>query len=156
MSAPRSRLEPIGDLDGVSYIDDALASNPEGTVAAVKALAGRRIALIVGGHDRGLDYAPLARTIDSSSPQPVVFWIGEAGAAIAAALDEISSSVKRQPVPSLEEAVGLASARPEVSVVLFSPASPTPRDEGSYLDRSERFRRVAGVGKSRSNRVGTS
>ncbi len=151
VTAPRSRLEPLGDIDGISYIDDALASNPEGTVAAVKALAGRQVALIVGGHDRGLDYAPLARTIDSALPQPVVFWIGEAGAAIAAALDDISSSAQRQAVPSLEAAVGLASSRPDITVVLFSPASPTPRDEGSYLDRSTRFRRVAGVRDGRSS-----
>ena len=156
VAAPRSRLEPIGNLDGVSYIDDALASNPEGTIAAVKAFAGRQIALIVGGHDRGLDYAPLARTIDSSSPQPVVFWMGEAGGALAAALDEISSSVRCQAVPTLEEAVSLASTHREVSVVLFSPASPTPRDEGSYLDRSERFRRAVGIGQSRSDQVKTS
>src|SRR5208283_3688154 len=41
VSAPRSRLQPIGDIDGVSYIDDALASNPEGTIAALKACRGR-------------------------------------------------------------------------------------------------------------------
>ena len=114
------------------------------------------MALIVGGHDRGLDYAPLAQTIDSSLPQPVVFWIGDAGAAIATALDDISSSVQRQPVPSLEVAVGLASSRPDIAVVLFSPASPTPRSEGSYLDRSRRFRQVAGVGEGHSSRAGTS
>ena len=156
VTAPRSRLEPIGEIDGVSYIDDALASNPEGTVAAVKAFAGRQVALIVGGHDRGLDYAPLAQTIDSSLPQPVVFWIGDAGAAIATALDDISSSVQRQPAPSLEAAVGLASSRPDIAVVLFSPASPTPRNEGSYLDRSRRFRQVAGVGEGHLSRAWTS
>ncbi len=156
VTAPRSRLEPLGDIDGVSYIDDALASNPEGTVAALQAFAGRRVALIAGGHDRGLDYTPLARAIDSSLPQPVVFLIGDAGAAIGAALDDISSGVQRQPVPSLEVAVDFASSRRDIAVVLFSPASPTPRDEGSYLDRSRRFRRVAGIGEGHPSRVATS
>ena len=64
VTAPRSRLQPVGDIDGVSYIDDALASNPEGTVAASRACEGRRIALISGGHDRGLDYSALARVIE--------------------------------------------------------------------------------------------
>jgi len=156
VSAPRSRLQPIGDAAGVSYIDDALASNPEGTVAALKAFTGRRVALIVGGHDRGLDYTALARSIESSLPQPVVYLMGDAGAAIGTALDEISSSVQRQPVPSLEVAVELASSRPDVAVVLFSPASPTPRDEGSYLDRSRRFRQVAGIAESDSSHAETS
>jgi len=156
VSAPRSRLQPIGDVDGVSYIDDALASNPEGTVAALRACQGRKIVLISGGHDRGLDYSALARAIESSLPQPVVYLLGDAGAAIASALDDISSSVQRHLVPSLEVAVGLASSRRDVSAVLFSPASPTPRDEGSYLDRSRRFRRFAGIAEDDSTRVGTS
>ena len=59
VTAPRSRLEPIAEIDGLSYVDDALASNPEGTLAALRAFAGRKVALIVGGHDRGVDYAPL-------------------------------------------------------------------------------------------------
>ncbi len=155
VSAPRSRLQPIGDIDGVSYIDDALASNPEGTIAALKACRGRRIALISGGHDRGLDYSALAQAIESSLPQPVVYLMGDAGAAIANALDDISSSVRRHLVPSLEVAVGLASGLRDVSAVLFSPASPTPRDEGSYLDRSRRFRRLAGVAEDDSTRLGT-
>jgi UDP-N-acetylmuramoylalanine--D-glutamate ligase len=148
VTAPRSRLEPIGCIDGVDYIDDALASNPEGTVAALKAFAGRQVAMIVGGHDRGVDYAPLARAIDSSVPQPVVFWLGEAGAAISAALDEISSSVRRQRASSLEVAVSLASSHPGIAAVLLSPAAPTPREEGSYLDRSRRFRQAAGLDKA--------
>jgi UDP-N-acetylmuramoylalanine--D-glutamate ligase len=156
VTAPRSRLEPIGDIDGVSYIDDALASNPEGTVVALRVFAGRQVSLIVGGHDRGVDYIPLARAIESSLPQPVVFWIGEAGASIAAALDDISSSVQRQPAPSLEVAVELASSRRGVAVVLFSPAAPTPHDEGSYLDRGRRFRRAAGVEQGHRDRTGTS
>ena len=42
VTAPRSRLQPIGDIDGVSYIDDALASNPDGTVAACEGFPGQK------------------------------------------------------------------------------------------------------------------
>jgi UDP-N-acetylmuramoylalanine--D-glutamate ligase len=148
VSAPRSRLEPIGEIGGLSYVDDALASNPEGTFAALRAFTGTKVALIVGGHDRGLDYAPLARAIEASSPQPAVIFIGEAGAAIAAALDELASGVERRPAPSLEVAVALASSRPGVRAVLFSPAAPTPYDEGRWLDRSQRFRAAAAANAS--------
>jgi len=143
VTAPRSRLEPIGEIGGIDFVDDALASNPEGTLAGLRAFAGRRVALIVGGHDRGVDYTPLALAMEAASPQPVVFWIGDAGKAIAEALDGISSSVDRQPAPSLEVAVDLASSCPRVGVVLFSPAAPTPHGEGTYLDRSRRFRHAA-------------
>jgi len=144
--APRSRLELIGVIDGVSYVDDALASNPEGTLAALRVFAGKRVALIVGGHDRGVDFTPLARAIEASRPQPVVFCLGEAGSTIAGVLDGLSSSVQRRSAHSLEAAVELASSSPGVEVVLFSPAAPTPAAEGSYLDRGRRFRESAAAG----------
>ncbi len=145
VSAPRCRLEDLGEVHGVRYIDDALASNPEGTLAALRVFSGEKIALIVGGHDRGLDFTVLARAIDDASPQPVVIWMGDAGAAIDKALDDVASTVNRQQAPSIDVAVDLASSCPGVSAVLFSPAAPTPHAEGSYLDRSRRFRRSAGV-----------
>jgi len=148
VTAPRSRLEVIGEIDGVIYVDDALASNPDGTLAALRAFAGRRVALIVGGHDRGVDYAELAQAIESSSPQPLVLWIGEAGASIAAALDEISSGAERHATSSIQVAVDLASSRGDVEAVLLSPAAPTPHDEGTYLDRGERFREAVAARKA--------
>ncbi len=145
VSAPRCRLENLGEVDGVDYIDDALASNPEGTLAALRVFAGSKVALIVGGHDRGLDFSALARSIDDASPQPVVIWMGDAGAAIAKALDDLSSTVNREQAPSIEVAVDLASSSPGIGAVLFSPAAPTPHAEGSYLDRSRTFRRAVGL-----------
>jgi UDP-N-acetylmuramoylalanine--D-glutamate ligase len=143
VTAPRARLEPIGSFGGVSYIDDALASNPDGTIAALRVFAGRQVALIVGGFDRGLDYEPLARAIESGTPRPVVFWTGPAGKAIAAALERMSGAAAHEEVASLEAAVAVASRMPGIEVVLFSPASPTPHDEGTYFDRGERFRQAA-------------
>ncbi len=145
VTAPRARLEPVGVIDGVTYIDDALASNPEGTLVALKVFSGSKVALIAGGHDRGVDFTPLARAIDACSPQPVVFLVGEAGRAIGAALARVSSTAQCQIVESLEVAVALAARCPGVVAVLFSPAAPTPHDEGSYLDRGRRFREAAGI-----------
>ena len=147
VTAPRARLEPIGSFGGVSYIDDALASNPDGTIAALRVFDGRRVALIVGGFDRGLDYEPLARAIESTTPRPVVLWTGPAGKAIAAALERMSGTAARRwrrsrllsPWPP---------AWPGIEVVLFSPASPTPHDEGTYFDRG----RALPAGCRRSSR----
>lgn len=145
VSAPRCRLEPVGQNAGVCYVDDALASNPEGTRAALQVFAGTPLALIVGGHDRGVDYEPLAQAIDATVPNPIVFFVGEAGAAIVAALHTISSRVPTRSASSLEAAVAEASSTPGIATVLFSPAAPTPSEEGNYLDRSHRFRQAAGL-----------
>src|SRR5262249_25150190 len=55
-----SRPPPVGTVGGVTFVDDSLSTNVLPTLAALDAFPGRRIALIVGGHDRGIDYAPLA------------------------------------------------------------------------------------------------
>jgi UDP-N-acetylmuramoylalanine--D-glutamate ligase len=146
VQAAPSRLKAIGEHNGISYVDDALASNPEGTLAALRVFSGRKIAVILGGHDRGVDYGLLARALEEFSPRPVVLCIGEAGSAIAAALEGISAGVYPTTVGSLEAAVEAASACPGVEVVLFSPAAPTPHEEGSYLDRGRRFALAAGLG----------
>ena len=58
-----SRLTPVGTVGGVTFVDDSLSTNVLPTLAALDAYPGRRIALIVGGHDRGIDYAPLAAAV---------------------------------------------------------------------------------------------
>src|SRR6266516_4877138 len=65
-----SRLTPAGTAGGVTFVDDSLSTNVLPTLAALDAFPGRRIALIVGGHDRGLDYAPLAAGIVARDAPP--------------------------------------------------------------------------------------
>lgn len=58
------RLEPLGELaPDVEIWSDIKSTTPEATIAAIEALPGRRLLLVVGGDDKGLDYAPLARLL---------------------------------------------------------------------------------------------
>ncbi len=57
------RLQRLEEVDGVSVWSDIKSTTPEATVAALDALAGRRVVLIAGGDDKGLDYGPLAHAI---------------------------------------------------------------------------------------------
>ena len=43
----------------MTFVDDSLSTNVLPTLAAVEAFPDRRVALIVGGQDRGIDYRPL-------------------------------------------------------------------------------------------------
>ena len=52
-----SRLQAIGTVAGVTFVDDSLSTNVLPTLAALDAFPGRRVALIAGGQDRGIDYA---------------------------------------------------------------------------------------------------
>ena len=58
-----SRCRSLGSVGAVEFIDDGLSTNVLPARAALEAFAGRPVALLVGGHDRGLDYAPLGRAI---------------------------------------------------------------------------------------------
>ena len=66
-----SRLTTVGTVDGVAFVDDSLSTNVLPTLAALDAFPGRRVALIVGGQDRGIDYAPLAEGVRGKArPNP--------------------------------------------------------------------------------------
>ena len=54
------RLEPLGERGGVLWVNDSIATIPEATVAAARALAPRPTVILVGGRDRAQDYRPLA------------------------------------------------------------------------------------------------
>ena len=58
-----SRLTPVGTAAGVTFIDDSLSTNVLPTLAALDSFPGRRVALIVGGQDRGIDYTALAEGV---------------------------------------------------------------------------------------------
>jgi UDP-N-acetylmuramoyl-L-alanine---L-glutamate ligase len=121
------RLRPVGRVDDVEYVDDALASNPLGTAAAVAAYADRRIVLIVGGADRGLAMDALVDALDAHTRRDnVVVYFGAAGERIGDALrasEQVGEVIRAH---DLTEAVGVAAAHANpFDVVIFSPAAPS-------------------------------
>ena len=53
------RQQAIGEVDGVLHVDDSISTTPEATIAALEVYRDRPVTVMVGGHDRGIDYAPL-------------------------------------------------------------------------------------------------
>jgi UDP-N-acetylmuramoylalanine--D-glutamate ligase len=135
-----SRLTVVGDVGGVTFVDDSLSTNTLPTLAAVDAFAGRRVALLVGGHDRGIDYAPLAEGLGGRSDPLRVFALPDNGARIAATLHAEAPGVEVTEVESLTAAVASAYewARPD-GVVLLSPAAPSFGVFKDYAERAEVF-----------------
>jgi UDP-N-acetylmuramoyl-L-alanine---L-glutamate ligase len=134
-----SRLTTIGTIDGVAFIDDSLSTNVLPTIAALDAFPAERIALIVGGHDRGIDYAPLAAAINAREAPTKVLTLPDSG-------PRIHVAIGRPDVvdcPDLATAVreGFRWARPD-GVVLLSPAAPSFGQFRDYRDRGEAFARA--------------
>ena len=140
-----SRLAPIAAVAGVTFVDDSLSTNVLPTLAALDAFPGRKIVLIVGGHDRGIDYAPLAAAVQARDAPTRVLTLPDNGPRIRAeieraGIERAGRSVSVTDCPGLDEAVaaGFGWARPD-GVVLLSPAAPSFGRFRDYRDRSEAF-----------------
>jgi UDP-N-acetylmuramoylalanine--D-glutamate ligase len=132
-----SRLTRIGTVRGVEFVDDSLSTNVLPTLAAVDAFAGRRIALIVGGEDRGIDYEPLAAGLAHRGDQLIVLTVPDSGAHIA---DIIGARADVRQCDDLVDAVrrGYQWAHPN-GIVLLSPAAPSFGRFHDYRDRADAF-----------------
>jgi UDP-N-acetylmuramoylalanine--D-glutamate ligase len=139
-----SRLQVIGSVGGVTFVDDSLSTNVLPTLAALDAFAGRRVALIAGGQDRGIDYAPLAAGLTRREAPTLVLTLPDSGPRIQAAIEaEHPAGVEVAPCAELDAAVqrGLRWARPD-GVVLLSPAAPSFGQFRDYRDRGDAFARA--------------
>jgi UDP-N-acetylmuramoylalanine--D-glutamate ligase len=139
-----SRLRPVATVAGVLFVDDSLSTNVLPTLAAVDAFPGRRVVVIVGGQDRGIDYAPLARGL-TARPAPTLVAVTESEAAprIHAALDEAVTPHAPVEVIACDDLPtatrrGFDWARPD-GVVLLSPAAPSFDRFQDYRDRAGAF-----------------
>jgi UDP-N-acetylmuramoyl-L-alanine---L-glutamate ligase len=109
-----SRLTPVGTAGGVTFVDDSLSTNVLPTLAALDAFPGRRIALIVGGHDRGIDYAPLAAGILARDAPTFVLTLPDSGPRIRAQLEAAAFAGLTSPLPT--PTAPPASSTPTVSL----------------------------------------
>jgi UDP-N-acetylmuramoyl-L-alanine---L-glutamate ligase len=122
----------------VTYVDDSLATSAQAAIAACEAYPGRALTLLVGGLDRGIDYAPLVGYLERRAERTPLTVV-----ALNAAGRRIAAGLRR---PLLETADDLADAvrvaaklTPPGGVVLFSPAAASPPEAGSYEQRSAAF-----------------
>ncbi|ASW55846.1 UDP-N-acetylmuramoyl-L-alanine--D-glutamate ligase [Plantactinospora sp. KBS50] len=131
------RLAEIADPSGLTFVDDTLATSPYSTVHAIDAYVGRPLTVIVGGTDRGLDYAPL-RDCLAAHPATVI-GIPDSGARIVEALHGLAG-VRTAVVDDLAAAVRAArELTPAGGVVLLSPGAPSYGRYRNFEHRSEAF-----------------
>ena len=133
------RLELIRELDGVRWVNDSKATNPEAAERALGAYPpGLRV--ILGGSLKGSSFAGLAHRAHKAGVSRA-YLIGEAADEIAEAL--AAAGVRFQHSRDLENAVADARAEAEPGdVVLLSPACASYDQFRDFEERGERFRQV--------------
>ncbi|MGZ4205811.1 MAG: UDP-N-acetylmuramoyl-L-alanine--D-glutamate ligase [Actinomycetota bacterium] len=128
------RIERLGEIDGVAYINDSKATDPHATLAALEDL--NDVILIAGGRSKSIDLGELAQ----AAPRlRAVIAMGEAAPEIDAVFGPTGVPVDK--AGSMEEAVARAQeiARPG-DTVLLSPACASLDMYTSYEHRGEAFR----------------
>ena len=133
------RLEPVGRIGGVLYVNDSKATN---TAAARRALAAYDdpIHLILGGRTKGEPFDELAAAV-AAAGVVTAYLIGEAAEVLAHALALAGVPFLRS--TTLDRAVELAAsaARPG-EIVLLSPACASYDQFRDFEERGEEFRRL--------------
>lgn len=133
------RLEPIADASGVTFINDSLSTSPFAAIEALKAFDSRDVVLLVGGQDRGVDYAPLAEHL-LLHPIAAVVGLPPSGPRILGELQR--TGIPLELATDMLDAVRRARAlAPTGGTVLLSPAAPSYGIYRDFADRADDFRR---------------
>jgi len=139
------RLQALGARDGIEYVNDSISTTPHASLAALDCFAGRRIAILVGGHDRGIDWQAFVEAMRSAPPLAVV-TMGQNGPRIHAALADLAPgrfalSAASDLTDAMAQARGMLASD---GIVLLSPGAPSFGPYRDYVERGRHFAALAG------------
>lgn len=136
------RLEPVRTLDGVTYINDSIATSPERALMGLRSFE-RPIVLLAGGRDKHLPLEEWAAEARARCRAVVLF--GEAAGSFGRALEEApgGGTLTLRKAPRLAQAVAAARelAQPG-DIVLFSPGGTSFDEFRDYEERGRRFKEL--------------
>ncbi|HBQ63837.1 MAG TPA: UDP-N-acetylmuramoyl-L-alanine--D-glutamate ligase [Clostridiales bacterium] len=134
------RLENIRTLNGITFINDSIATSPNRTIAGLESFP-RKVILIAGGKDKNLDFSGVGKVLAEHVKS--LFLIGETSEKIAGSLAGTDHRISIHYCTSYPEAVTEAylSAAPG-DVVLLSPASTSFDLFKNFEERGNLFKQV--------------
>jgi UDP-N-acetylmuramoylalanine--D-glutamate ligase len=131
----RHRLEPIGEVGGVRYVNDSKATNVAAALRGLAAYADEPVHLILGGSLKGESFEPLAQAIGPNVLS--VHLIGEAAGEIARVLGDRLFDRDGALANAVSHAAELADRG---EVVLLSPACASYDQYDNFEQRGDEFR----------------
>ena len=141
------RLQVVGVVDGVTWVNDSKATNVDAALKALTAYSGP-VYMILGGSLKGASFDPLAEATEGRIKQAVL--IGAAAAPLREAFERRRAAVGQRAtpyvvLPDLDAAVGHAAAAAVAGdVVLLSPACASFDQYRNFEQRGEHFAALVG------------
>ena len=134
------RLEPIAEINGVTYINDSKATNLDAVQVALESFT-QPIILLLGGLDKGGDFRSLLPHTHNNLKEVIAF--GQAKELILTALRD---AVRSTSVMDLKEALELAqNCSQPGDVVLLSPGCASFDQFENFEKRGDHFRSLVTV-----------
>lgn len=133
------RLELVGEYNGITYYDDAIATIPEACINAIKSLI-KVDTLILGGMDRGINYDKFIEYLKTNSITNLI-CMPETGYKIA---DSLMTSNKRiYKCETLEDAVSTAKKVTKKGYIcLLSPAAASYNKYKNFIEKGNKFQEL--------------
>ncbi len=128
------RMQELGEVNGIRFINDSASVTPESTVACLQAFAGQDISsLIMGGLDRGYDYSILQAVL----PKDITIYV----------LTNLQEKIQMQLVAfrivlveDFTEALDLIMQESKAGTTcLFSPGAPSYNSFKDFYERGAMF-----------------
>jgi UDP-N-acetylmuramoylalanine--D-glutamate ligase len=141
--AVEHRLEVVRVVEGVTYVNDSIATAPERVVAALEAYPDEKVVLLLGGRDKNLPWESLAKMAAQRCRAVITF--GESGMMIAGhiarARSEAGVDLPLEQASSMAEVVRLAAEfAVDGDVVLLSPGGTSFDAYPDFEARGKDFR----------------
>lgn len=133
------RLEFLGRYKGVDYYNDSISTVPESTMAAIHTLQHVKT-IILGGYDRGIDYASLVNFIEKSAIKNLLF-LGKAGNIMMKLFEKNHSLKNLVKVENMEHAVQYAMENTSIGICLLSPAAASYDQFDNFEHRGDEFKK---------------
>jgi UDP-N-acetylmuramoylalanine--D-glutamate ligase len=132
------RIEDVGEIGEVRFVNDSKATNATAALRAIEALRDSTLHVILGGRGKNESYEALAEAL---KPGDRAYLIGEAAPELAAALDEAGVPFAHSGDLATAVAAAAVAARPG-EVVLLSPACASFDQFRDFEDRGDEFKRL--------------
>jgi len=141
------RLQPLGKQGNILWVNDSISTTPHATLAALEVYKDHPIALLLGGHDRGLDWTHFAHAIQSHPPHSIIL-LGQTTPRLNALLAPLAASgpFHLYTAANLPEAVTQArnALGANGGITLLSPGAPSFDTHRDYTARGQHFAELAG------------